>query len=114
MNDEIPEARMYIAPTWAGSAAWIAFLLAAAGFAASCWINGSQRLKFDWEAGLVCGALNPVFFVCLPLAIYWASLVGKSGLCELCPYCHDRSVRIHSKSGKQHRCSRCNKVFIQS
>ncbi len=113
--NETPTARMYVAPAYVTPAAWIACLVAVAGFAASCWINGKHPgPRFDWEVGLLCGAMNPVFFILMPLSIYWMNLVSKSGLYELCPYCQDSTERTRGKSGEQHHCRRCNKVFLQS
>lgn len=58
-------------------------IIALLGFAASFWVElqGYPRVKRDeaeaWFVSAFSGAINPLFFVGLPLGLYWLSRCGE-------------------------------------
>ena len=54
-------------PDWRYTAGTIALVIGGLGFVASAVVGGQG----DFEAGILSGLLNPLFFISFPLGIYW-------------------------------------------
>lgn len=72
------------APGWMKPCGYVATAIGVLGFVASVYVElsgvsgGWERADgADWLGALVSGALNPFFFIGLPLGLYWLSRCGE-------------------------------------
>lgn len=103
-----PKARLYVAPPWMMGSGWVALIVGVVGAIASFFVNEGAKHP---EIGLVSAILNPMFFVGVPLAIYWINRATDSGRFEVCPHCERRLFR-HAKPTRSLTCPVCNKRYI--
>jgi hypothetical protein len=68
------------APTWMKPLGWIFFLVGILGFCASAYTTWPQKRypsSEDYWGAMIAGVLNPLFFVGVPLGLYWLSRCGE-------------------------------------
>jgi hypothetical protein len=102
--DDLLRGKPFVGVEWMRPASVIAVITAVAGFVASYNVGGG------WIAGL----LNPLFFVGLPLGIYWWRR-SQSGF--QCPHCGNRNSwstinRRRFPAGKSVKCLICRRSFL--
>jgi endogenous inhibitor of DNA gyrase (YacG/DUF329 family) len=80
-----PWGKPVVVPSWIFAAGWAAVLIGIAAFIASFNLGAGRHWTF--EGGLTAGCLNPLFFIGLPLGIYW---LHESQAGYFCPHCGKR------------------------
>ena len=98
------------APEWYTPAGVIAVVTGVAGFIASAAVGGGRQI----EDKMLAGALNPLFFVGVPLGIYWlyARLSRENANNFYCPHC-DAGICLDCPRGGVVGCWRCGKKMVK-
>ena len=116
---EFPFAIRKSAPEWYTVGGVIAVCAGIAGFIGVAAIAGIIFSAAEAGGGtlkkaLLCGALNPLFFVGVPLGVYWlyTRLSRENANNFFCPHC-EASICLDCPHGDVVRCWRCGKQMTK-
>lgn len=109
---KLPVASTFDGPGWMQPIGMAFIALGATAAVASGMVGGGG----DFGGFLIAAALNPLFFVGVPLGIYWC-LAGRANRGYYCPHCQHKirwnePVAVIAKPGAHVTCKICKAAYI--